>query len=330
MPVDVVALAYASGLAVERDVPLGPYTSLKIGGPARYFVRTRGPRDLARCLSAAHQHGLPVLLLGGGSNMLIADRGFSGLAIKVESERRHRAEVLSEDAEGVHLRCDAGVLLAGLSRWTASLGWNGLEWACGIPGTAGGAAAGNAGAYGSDIAASLVRALVWTPDGEHMLTASEMAYGYRTSRFKHASDARTAGNAGSAGNVGTTGAILEVELHLVRGDASESLARIAANESARREKQPSERSCGSVFKNPPGDASGRLIDAAGLKGTIAGRMQISTRHGNFFVNRGEGCAADVLALVRLARRRVHEVFGVTLAIEIILAGDWPRGEVDDL
>ncbi|MGH2350408.1 MAG: UDP-N-acetylmuramate dehydrogenase, partial [Chloroflexota bacterium] len=252
MPADAIDLTYATGLAVERDVPLGPYTSLKIGGPADFFVRTRSAKELSRCLAAVHRLGVPWLLLGGGSNMLIADRGFRGLAIKVEAQpgQRNRAEVLSETAGAVHLRCEAGVLSAGLARWTAGLGWRGFEWACGIPGTVGGAAAGNAGAYDGDMARSVARVRTWFPDGERVLEADELDYGYRTSRFKRAPE---------------PAAVLSVDLHLTPGDQREALAKIDEYERGRRERQPTERSCGSVFKNPSPDHAGRLIEAAGLK-----------------------------------------------------------------
>ncbi len=315
---DALDLSYASGLAVERDVPLGPFTSLKVGGPADFFVRTRGARELSRCLSAAHQLDLPWLLLGGGSNLLISDRGFRGLAIKVEAPpgQRNRAEVLEETAAAVHLRCDAGVLSAGLSRWTAGLGWEGFEWACGIPGTIGGAASGNAGAYGGDMAGCVERVRAWLPSGERVLEAHELGYDYRTSRFKRSAE---------------PAAVLAVDLRLDRGDRDAALAKIEANERHRREKQPSERSCGSVFKNPgPGRYSGQLIEAAGLKGTAVGDMQISEKHGNFFVNKGRARAADVVALIRLARERVAEAHGVRLEPEILFAGDWAAGDLEGL
>src|SRR5262249_44265273 len=155
--VDALDLTYATGLSVEQDVPLGPYTSLKVGGPADFLVRSRGARELSRCLDAAHRLGVPWLLLGGGSHLPLARAGFRGLAIKAEAPPgyRTRGEVLDETAEVVRLRCDGGALTAGLARWTAGLGWRDLEWACGVPGTLGGAAAGNAGAYDGDMARSV-------------------------------------------------------------------------------------------------------------------------------------------------------------------------------
>jgi UDP-N-acetylmuramate dehydrogenase len=306
---DALELTYATGLTVEANVPVGPQTSLKIGGPADFFVRTRSPRELARCLDAAHRLGVPWLLLGGGSNTLVSDRGLRGLAVKVEAPpgQRNRGEVLEETADAVRLRVPAGVLSAGLARWTAGLGWHGLEWACGIPGTVGGAAAGNAGAYDGDMARLVERVRAWTPEGERELGAAEMDYAYRSSRFKRSRQ---------------PGAILSVDLKLTPGAGEAAVARIEAFERQRREKQPTERSCGSVFKNPPGDHAGRLVEVAGLKGTSAGEAQISLKHGNFFVNRGRARAADVVALIRLARERVAATSGVRLETEILFAGDW--------
>lgn len=321
--IDVLDLAFATGLTVERDVPLAPYTSLKIGGPADFFVRCRGAAELSRCLSAAHRLGVPWLLVGGGSNMLISDRGFRGLAIKIERPGAHAAggaprnagEVLQETDAAVELRCNAGVLTAGFARWTASLGWTGFEWACGVPGTIGGAAAGNAGAYGGDMAGCVRRVRAWFPDGERVIEAADLGYGYRTSRFKRAEEPC---------------AILTVDLSLARGSAAAAMAKIEENERHRLEKQPRERSCGSMFKNPSPQFSGQLIELAGLKGTSAGDAQISQKHGNFFVNRGHASALDVVRLIRIAQARVEQVHGVRLQVEILLTGDWPPEEIAGL
>jgi UDP-N-acetylmuramate dehydrogenase len=317
MAFDPLSLSYAFGLDVERNVPLGPYTSLKAGGAADLFVRTRSAAELSRVLAEAQRRELPWMLLGGGSNMLVSDRGVRGLVIKVETGagQRNRGQVLSEGADAVELRCDAGVLTAGLSRWTASLGFRGLEWAAGIPGTVGGAAAGNAGAYGGDMASNVTRARVWLPDGERELGVSELGYAYRASRLKRS---------------GEPGAVLSVDLRLTPGSRDEALAQIEANELKRRTNQPTERSCGSVFKNPTPLFSGQLIEECGLKGTAHGGAQISEKHGNFFVNRGGATAADVVALMRLAKRRVHEARGVELEVEILLVGEWTEEEVAGL
>jgi UDP-N-acetylmuramate dehydrogenase len=320
---DALQLSYACGLDVQERVPLAPFTSLNVGGPADFLVKARGARELSKALSAAYDLSLPVLLLGGGSNMLVSDRGFHGLAIKTETPagKRQTGDVLSESEEGVHLRCDSGIFTAGLSRWTAGMGWTGLEWACGIPGRLGGAVAGNAGAYGGDMAGCVERVLAWFPDGERTIGRAELAYGYRASRFKRGSE---------------LSAVLSAELHLDPGDRDAALARIEQNERNRREKQPTERSCGSMFKNPSSadgqilDYAGRLVEAAGLKGTCAGGAQISEKHGNFFINRGGATAADVLALVRQTRSRVQEVSGLRLEIEILLIGEWLPEEVADL
>src|SRR5207237_141966 len=155
--------------------------------------------------------------------------------------------------------------------------WSGLEWGCGVPGAIGGAAVGNAGAYGGDMQHIVDRVRAWLPGGEQEVSAGEMGYAYRSSRFKRPSE---------------PGAVLSVDLRLARAAKEECLARIEENERNRREKQPTERSCGSVFKNPPGDYAGRLVEITGLKGTTVGRAQISEKHGNFFVNRGGAMAAD--------------------------------------
>jgi UDP-N-acetylmuramate dehydrogenase len=314
---DPLQLSYALGLSVETGVPLAPYTTLKVGGPADLFVRARSPAELSRCLAEAQRRGIPWLLLGGGSNMLISDRGFRGLAVKVETSagRRSRAEVLSETETAVRLRCEAGVLSAGLARWSASLGFRGFEWACGIPGTIGGAAAGNAGAYGGDMASSVERARVWFPDGEQVLDVAQLGYAYRASRFKRSAE---------------PAAVLSVDLRLGRGSAAEALAQIEHQEARRRANQPTERSCGSVFKNPAPQFAGQLIEACQLKGTAHGGAQISAKHGNFFVNRGGATASDVVALIHLARQRVREGCGVALEVEILLTGEWPADEVAGL
>ena len=310
-------LSYAVGLAVERDVPLAPFTSLKVGGPADHFVRARSADELSRVLDELHRRGLPWLLLGGGSNMLISDRGYRGVAIKVEtaSSRRTRGEVLRETDSEVLLRCEAGAFSAGLARWTASLGFRGLEWACGIPGTIGGAAAGNAGAYDGDMARTVDRLRAWFPDGERVLAVDELDYAYRASRFKRSLE---------------PSAVLSVDLRLRPGSKDEALEQIERSEERRRANQPTERSCGSVFKNPTPLFSGKLIDEAGLKGTAHGGAQISEKHGNFFVNRGGATASDVVALMRLTQQRVLETQGVPLEVEILLVGDWPPEEVAGL
>ena len=320
---DALAFSYACGLDAETAAPLAPHTTLNVGGPADLLVRTRSPRELSKALGAAHLMGLPYLLLGGGSNMLISDRGFRGLAIKIETPpgKRNSGQVLFETGGAVGLRCDAGIFTAGLARWTASLGWTGFEWAAGIPGRIGGAAAGNAGAYGGDMAHSVARVRAWFPDGERELAVAELDYDYRTSRFKHSGEAS---------------AVLSVDLHLAPGNKETALATIDQYERSRRERQPAERSCGSMFKNPRDaqgvvvDYSGRLIEAAGLKGTTAGGAQISEKHGNFFINRGAARAADVLALVRQARSRVQDLCGLRLEVEILLVGEWLPEEVSDL
>jgi UDP-N-acetylmuramate dehydrogenase len=165
------------------------------------------------------------------------------------------------------------------------------------------------------MAASVERARAWFPEGERVLEVADLEFGYRTSVFKRS---------------WRPCAVLAVDLRLGRGAATEAQGRIEEHETRRRANQPSERSCGSVFKNPVPDFAGRLVDTAGLKGAAIGGAQISEKHGNFFVNRGGARAADVVALIRFARQRVQEVHGVRLDLEILLAGDWPAEEIAGL
>ena len=224
--------------------------------------------------------------------------------------QRNRGEVLQETGQTVRLRCQAGAFSAGLARWTAGLGWHDLEWACGIPGTIGGAAAGNAGAYDGDMARSVERVRAWFPEGERTLGGGRDGV------------PRTAPPASSAAAGAAPGVILAVELRLTPGDARSG----PGPHRGLRAPAPGEAAHRALLRlglqEPPSDHAGRLIDVAGLKGTAVGGAQISLKHGNFFVNRGQARAADVVALIRLARRRVEEESGVRLETEILFAGDW--------
>lgn len=292
---------------VRCGVPLAAFTSLKVGGPAEFFCRVRGPAELARCLDAAFGQGLSGRVLGGGSNVLVSDRGIRGLVI-VNHARGYSAE---EHDGTVMVRCQSGTPLAGLARAAAARGWQGLEFACGIPGTVGGAVAGNAGAYGGCMADVVRRVAVWTPGGVQEWRAEDLAFDYRDTRLKGRHDV----------------VVLVADLALQIGDRAAGMARAAANEARRRASQPSHRSVGSVFKNPGDDYAGRLIEAVGLKGTRRGGAEISRVHGNFFINRGGATAADILDLIALARERVWQASGRRLELEILPVGEWTPEEL---
>lgn len=206
-------------------------------------------------------------------------------------------------------------MLAGLARWAIREGWTGLEWAVSVPGTVGGAVIGNAGAHGGCIADSLACALVTYPgQGRRWLSATELGYSYRNSALRN--------KPGFSETLSSCPPIvLSAAFNVARGDVAEMTARADGFLAHRRASQPVEPSAGSVFRNPPGDHAGRLIEAVGLKGHRLGGAQISPRHANFIVNTGDARSADVLELIHLAQSRVHEQFGIELALEILLLGD---------
>ncbi len=311
------ALHGETGLPVDTGVPIAPYTTLKIGGPADFFMRAPNGESLGRLLTTAENLALPVLVLGGGSNVVVSDRGFRGLAIKVETPNnlRNRGTVIYEDGQEVLIQVEPGCQTAGIARWTAHLGLSGLDWACGIPGTLGGAIAGNAGAYDGDMKAVVRAVTFWSPGraGTGLpasrvctVSGSEMAFGYRSSRLK------------SPGS----GVVLGAELRLGRTSPAELLQRIDRFEASRRTRQPTERSCGSVFRNPPGKFAGQLIEQAGLKGHRIGDAQISLLHGNYIVNRGTATARDIISLIEAVRERVLLDTDIFLETEVMLTGDW--------
>lgn len=289
------------------------YTSARIGGPADWLVVVESREALIEAVQAAQAHQLPWRILGAGSNLLVSDAGVRGLVI-VNKARR-----LVFQEEG-HVYAESGANLSSLARNCIARGLEGLEWAVSIPGTVGGAVVGNAGAHGGNVASVLKSATILESDDLHPprrggtvveWPVERFAYGYRDGLLKR--DLLT----GRAARV-----VLAATFALTPGDPAE-LARRADQFVARRKAtQPPGASIGSMFKNPPGDYAGRLIEAAGLKGTQVGGAQISPVHANFFVNTGNAAAADFKALIDLAHEQVQRRFGVTLELEIELIGEW--------
>ncbi len=293
------------GLKALSGAPLWAYTSFRIGGPADLLVVTHTAGELTHAVTAAQACDIPWWILGGGSNVLISDAGVRGLTIV----NRCR-EITVRD--GV-VRADAGVPLAGLARETIRAGLAGLEWAVSIPGTVGGAVVGNAGAHGGCIADHLIAVEVLHPSGERRRYPAEaLGYSYRHSRLK---------------NGELQGVVLHATFRLQPASPEALQARAAEHLAYRRRTQPTEASVGSIFRNPPGDYAGRLIEAAGLKGARIGRAQISPIHANFIVNHGGATAADVWRLMHQARQAVLERFGIRLEPEILPKGDWPASAI---
>jgi len=287
--------------AVRIAEPLADYTTLRVGGPVDLFAIALSSEALRQAVGLSWTHGIPCQVLGNGSNILVGDAGLRGIVVLNRARAVHITKTLAKEESGANL--------AAVARQCVVRGLAGLEWATGIPGTVGGAVFGNAGAWGSNVASTLVQATILEPDGGATVwPAAQFEYGYRTSILK-----RTAKR---------SAVVLEAEFAVHKGDKGALQARVAEISARRRASQPHGASCGSVFRNPPGDYAGRLIEAAGLKGRESGRAQISPVHANFILNLGGATAADVKALIDLARRTVQEQFGVTLELEIELLGDW--------
>ena len=302
-------LAQLSRRGLQQEAPLAPYTTFRIGGPAQYLLVIDELPKLKKALSLLHQAREPFLLLGGGSNVLISDAGIPGLTIINRCKAIHWPELLqSQPPKTALVQVEAGATLAGLARACIGRGLAGLSWAVSIPGSVGGAIVGNAGAHGGDIASVLTEVTLWRAGGVETWPAVRMEFGYRSSRLK------TSGE--------TTNTIILSATFSLRPDSSETPDRVAAEAlQYRRRTQPAGKSAGSVFKNPPGDYAGRLIEQAGLKGRCIGDACISELHANFIINRGQATAADVLRLMALARNQVQRRFGVLLEPEILLLGD---------
>ncbi len=290
------------GEEVRENVPLAPYTSARIGGLADVLVGVRDANALAAAVQTCWEQGLVYTVLGGGSNVLVSDQGVRGVVIL------NKAKAL-EFREGPEptVWAESGVVFSNLVRRSVTRSLAGLEWAVTVPGTIGGAVYGNAGAFGGDTAHDLMRAEVLTRDGRSWWPVKKLEYGYRTSVLKRGNESVI---------------ILSAEFRLKNGRAEEIQAKIEQFTERRKATQPPGASMGSMFKNPPGDFAGRLIEAAGLKGMRIGNAQVSPVHGNFFINVGATRAADVKALIDQVRDTVKEKFGVQLELEVELIGEW--------
>lgn len=305
MEISDVAEALGEGFQgkIERDVPLAPFTTFRIGGPADLLVMPKGREDLTLLLRAVAEAGENLLVLGGGSNVLISDRGFRGV-VAVVGKGLSRVKRVGELKVEVEAGCDLNSLI----RWSIERGLRGLEPLSGIPGTVGGATSMNAGARGiaiGDIVEEV--SLVSVEEGtveELSVGADDMGFGYRCSR------------------IGERDVIYEVKLKLEDGEREELKKRRREALGWRRRAQPlRKRSAGSVFKNPEGVSAGELIDGCGLKGMSIGEAVVSEVHANFIVNRGKASAEDVRELMLRIKEEVLRSRGVELEEEIILVGE---------
>jgi UDP-N-acetylmuramate dehydrogenase len=283
---------------VLEETPLAPYTSFRIGGPAALLVVPADRDDLKAALAFAASEALPVYILGGGSNTLVRDGGFRGMAI-------HLAAFQSLERRASAVSAGAGVRISRLLAFCCRQGLSGLEILSGVPGTVGGAVWGNAGAWGGATADPLAAVDIVTPSGmDRELPRAAIPFRYRAAGLP-------------AGSV-----VVRATFDLAQGDPGVIRRRISGFLLRRNAAQPVEyRSAGSIFKNPPGDFAGRLVESVGLKGTRIGNATISPKHGNYIVNLGGARAADVLALVELAQERVRAATGIRLELEIKVVGE---------
>jgi UDP-N-acetylmuramate dehydrogenase len=285
---------------VERDHPLARHTSFNIGGPAEFFVETRDPAEL---VEACIERGVPWLTLGAGTNLLIADAGVEGLVVRCVSREWK--------VEGRRVYAQAGLKMMRLARICADHDLTGFEWAIGVPGTVGGAVYQNAGCWGSELVEVLTEAEGLLPGrGRQTWPREDLDLGYRTSALRQ----------GALRGALVTGAWIELR----PGDGAASRSQMARWTAERNQTQPIRtKNCGSVFKNPPGDSAGRMIEAVGLKGAREGAAQVSEQHANFILNLGGASADQVSRLIERVRCAVRERFGLDLETEVESVGRWP-------
>jgi UDP-N-acetylmuramate dehydrogenase len=284
---------------MKEHVGLSRYTTLGTGGPARWFDRPQTVEELVARLAWAEGEGLPVAVVGLGSNVLVADEGFPGIVFKLDGE------IAAAEARDGSVVAGGGAPLAVCLHRARAAELGGLEFVCAIPGTVGGAVWMNAGAYGGDTAGVLRRALVADAAGASWRTPDELGLRYRASGLRR-------------GQV-----VASAEFALEARPLAEIKATVAAMQAQRKAAQPTnKRTFGSVFKNPEHElTAGRMLEACGLRGYRIGDAQISPMHANFIENAGAARSADAIALIAEARRRAREEFGVVLHPEVQLLGD---------
>ena len=292
----MVGVDLAGGILADH--PIGSMTTYRAGGRAARFVRPVDRSELEAVAAGVASAGIPVLVVGRGSNLLVADAGFGGLALQLgQAFEKVRTE-------GTTVVAGAGVSLPVLARRTVAESLTGFEWAVGVPGSLGGAVRMNAGGHGSDMASTLVSAdTVDLATGEgRRRTLADLSLGYRSS------------------SIDQSEVVVEATITLAVGDMVSGEERLAEVVRWRRENQPGGQNAGSVFTNPVGDSAGRLIDEAGLKGWRFGSASVSERHANFIQVDEGGSADDVVALMDVVVRRVDEVHGIRLEPETVIVG----------
>jgi UDP-N-acetylmuramate dehydrogenase len=290
------------GKNMKRDVPMARFTAARVGGSAEGLLVTESVESLSEVVSTLWDKDIPFMVLGAGSNILISDYGIRGVVIL------NRAKENTIDDKNLTVWAGSGASFGQIARKVSARGYSGLEWATGIPGTIGGAVFGNAGAHGGDVAGIFnVADILHRVRGKEKWTVEQMEYSYRSSKLKR--DLIDA-------------VILSACFNFEKSSSGSTKILVEKIAIRRKKTQPTGASMGSMFKNPPGDYAGRLIELAGLKGTRIGGAFISPVHANFFVNDEETKARDIYELIQLAQKTVLDEFNIELDLEIELIGDW--------
>jgi UDP-N-acetylmuramate dehydrogenase len=291
------------GVKTSRDEPLARFTTMRVGGPADLFATAHNAHELRALVRFVRTREIPHVILGRGSDVVIADAGIRGIVLQVRAE--------GSRTDGERYTAEAGVQMARAATESQRAGLTGLEFGLAIPGTVGGAVWANAGAHEADVAGVLESARVLAADGtEAIVAAADLGFGYRESRFKGGGDP-------------WRDVVIDATFRLEPADPDVIKGRLDDIRHWRQSHQPlGLPSAGSVFRNPPGDSAGSLIDEAGLKGTRIGGAVVSEKHANFIVNDQKGTATDVRRLAETVRETVLARHGVTLEFEIEFIGDW--------
>ncbi|MDB9510474.1 UDP-N-acetylmuramate dehydrogenase [Kamptonema animale CS-326] len=293
-----------TGCQIKSQVSLAPLTSFRVGGPAEWYIAPSTLEELQASFEWASSEGVPVTLLGAGSNLLVSDRGLTGLVVGT----RHLRHVDFNPETG-QLTAGSGESIPRLAWLAAKRGWQGLEWAVGIPGTVGGAVVMNAGAHRSSTAEILVNASVLSPTGKvEILTPQELGYRYRTSALQ-----------------GSNRLVTQATFQLQPGfEKAMVMAATTEHLNQRRTSQPYHLpSCGSVFRNPGPKTAGWLIEQTGLKGHQIGGAQVAVRHANFILNCGWATASDIFQLIRYVQEQVEQRWSLLLEPEVKILGEFP-------
>jgi len=327
---DLKGMKAALGDKALEAEPLSKHTTFAVGGPADLFVLAQTLPELRTYVRLSWEHRVPYFILGGGANILVADKGIRGLVIHNQCSAVEIAP--GEDVETWLVRAESGAAIGAVARQAIAHGLAGLEWAVDVPGTVGGAVVGNAGAYGAYVSDSLQGVVLLSPaEGERWQPSSELKLGYRSSIFKQ--NKKAGGLEGltsstpSGGNFSPKVAnfspvILSATFALHKEDTMLIQARAAEHSRHRAETQPQGLSAGSVFKRTAQYPAGFLIENAGLKGKRIGGAIVSPQHANFIINLGTATARDVQELIQCIRETVYTKFKILLELEIELVGDW--------